>query len=333
MTTQAPPARETQITVKDRVLGWAKNYLVFIAPVILLLIIGIQLPSVFSANGLKSLLVLAAVLGIAAVGQTWAIIIGGIDLSIPAVIGLANVVVAVMTLNGVPFGVIVLVLLGFSVLIGVVNGILTSLLSIHPLVITLGIGSIITGAVLLATGGNTGGLVPEFITAAVSPVTATWFIPLPPAVVLWIAISAVVILVERRTNFGMKLFALGANGKAARYALVRPWQIRIGVYVASALCASAAGVLLAGFSGMAAADIGLPYMFQTLTAVVVGGTSLLGGRGTYGRTIAGVLLTTEFTMLMIGFSVGPSLQQVFLGLAILILIAIYGRDRHVAQRL
>jgi ribose transport system permease protein len=171
------------------------------------------------------------------------------------------------------------------------------------------------------------------VTASVSPVSSTWLIPLPASVLLWIAISATVLLVEKRTTFGIKLFALGANPKAAEYALVRPRLIRIGVYVSSAICASVAGVLLAGFSGAAAADIGVPYMFQTITAVVVGGTSLLGGRGGYGRTIAGVLLTTEFTILLIGFSVGSNLQQVFLGVAILVLIIIYGRDRHVALRL
>ncbi|MGO1974011.1 MAG: ABC transporter permease [Propionibacteriaceae bacterium] len=318
---------------QNHVVAWLKKYAVFLAPVVLLAIIGLQLPSVMSANGLRSLLVLAAVLGIAAVGQTWAIMIGGIDLSIPAVIGMGCVVVTVLTLNGVSFGTVLAIVLGLSVLVGVVNGVLASLLAIHPLVITLGTGSIITGAVLLVTGGNTGGLVPEFVTASVSPVTPTWFIPLPPAVMLWILICVVVILVERRTSFGKRLFALGANAKAARYALVRGWEVRVGVYVASAVCASVAGILLAGFSGAAAADIGLPYMFQTLTAVVVGGTSLLGGRGSYARTIAGVLLTTEFTMLLIGYSVSPSLQQVFLGIAILILIAIYGRDRHVAQQL
>ena len=307
--------------------------LVYFAPLLLLVIIGLKLPSVLTPNGLLSLLVLASVLGIAAVGQTWAIVIGGIDLSIPSMIGLACVVVTVRTLGGASFASIVLWLIGFSVLVGLVNGTLTSLLKVHPLVITLGVGAIVTGAVLLATGGNTGGLVPDFVTSAVSPISNSWVLPLPPAVTLWIVICVLVILIERRTSFGRRLFALGSNPKAADYALIRATLIRVGVYTASALCASTAGVLLAGFSGAASADIGLPYMFQTLTAVVVGGTSLLGGRGGYARTIAGVLLTTEFTMLLIGYSIDSSLQQVFLGVAILLLIAIYGRDRHVAQRL
>lgn len=327
--------RETnQVGMRDLV-GKLKGrkYLLYATPIVLLLIVGLQMPSVFTLNGLNSLLILAAILGIASVGQTWAILIGGIDLSIPATMGMACVVVTVMTLNGHSFGSVIVVMLVLTAAIGIFNGVLASLLAIHPLVITLGTGAIITGSVLLWTGGNTGGLVPEFITAAVSPITPTWFIPIPPVVILWIVICALVILIERRTSFGLKLFALGANPLAARYALVKPWVIRVGVYSASAFFAGVAGILLAGFSGGASAGIGEPYMFQTITAVVVGGTSLLGGRGGYDRTIVGVLLTTEFTMLLVGFSVDPSLQQVFLGLAILVLIAIYGRDRFVAHRL
>jgi ribose transport system permease protein len=309
------------------------RYGLFVVPVILLLIVAIPLPSVLSVGGLTSLLILASVLGIASIGQTWAIVLGGIDLSIPAVIGMGCVAVTTLTAQGMPFAATAGVIAVVAILVGVVNGVLTSMLAVHPLVITIGVGSIVTGAVLIATNGNTGGTVPPFITSAVSPIGTTLFLPIPLSIVLWAALGVVVILIEKRTVFGRQLFAVGSNLTAARYALARPWLIRTGVYVASALCAAIAGVLLAGFSGSAAVDIGDPYMFQTLTAVVVGGTSLLGGRGGYARTIVGVLVTSEFTMLLIGFSVGPSLQQVFLGIAILILIILYGRDRHVAQRL
>jgi ribose transport system permease protein len=127
--------------------------------------------------------------------------------------------------------------------------------------------------------------------------------------------------------------ALGSNRIAARLALVRPFAVRICVYVLSAGCGCLAGALLGGFSGGASVNIGNPYLFSTITAVVVGGTALLGGRGTYGRTISGVLVTTEFTTLLVGRGIGANLQQVLLGLAILVLITIYGRDRHVAQRI
>jgi ribose transport system permease protein len=108
---------------------------------------------------------------------------------------------------------------------------------------------------------------------------------------------------------------------------------RIVVYTIAAGSASVSGVLLAGFSGGASVDIGRPYLFSTIAAVVVGGTALIGGRGGYGRTIAGVFITIEVQTLLIGLKVGASMQQVFLGLIILVLVTIYGRDRSVAQRI
>jgi ribose transport system permease protein len=307
--------------------------LIYLAPVLIFVILVLSSPAVWSRTGVMSLLVLASVLGIASVGQTWAVLIGGIDLSVPAVIGMANVVLATLYVRGWPFGVICLVLLGLAVAVGILNGVLSSVLDIHPLVITLGVGSVVTGAVLVATKGNTGGTVPAFITSAVSPVGETFGVPVPASLLLWIAVSAVVLYLERRSVLGRNLMALGSNRIAARLALVRPFAVRICVYVLSAGCGCLAGALLGGFSGGASVNIGNPYLFSTITAVVVGGTALLGGRGTYGRTISGVLVTTEFTTLLVGRGIGANLQQVLLGLAILVLITIYGRDRHVAQRI
>lgn len=314
-------------------LGRGKDAFVYLAPPAMFIALVISSPSVLSRNGIMSLLVLAAVLGIASVGQTWAILIGGIDLSIPAVIGLANVMLSTLSLHGWSFGAICIAIAACAIAVGAINGVLSSVLGLHPLLVTLGMGSVVTGAILAATNGNTGGTVPGFISDAVSPVGHTLGVPIPAAVVIWLVLTAGILFLERRSVLGRSLMALGSNPVAAPLALIRPVAVRIAVYVASALCAAGAGVLLGGFSGGASADIGNVYLFSTITAVVVGGTSLLGGSGTYARTVAGVLVTTEFTTLLIGQEVGPNLQQVFLGIAILVLITVYGRDRHVSQRI
>jgi ribose transport system permease protein len=295
------------------------DLLVYLSPIAMFVVLVIATPDVLSRTGIMSLLVLASVLGIAAVGQTWAVMIAGIDLSIPATIGMANVLLTTLYAKGWDFPEIVLLLVALSLLIGIANGVLSSLFGLHPLVVSLGIASVVTGSVLIAVGGNTGGNVPGFITDAVSPLGHLAGLPVPAAIVLWILVCAAIILVERRTVIGRQIYAVGANVLAARLALVRPTLVRTVVYSVSAGCASV--------------DIGSPYLFSTITAVVVGGTSLLGGAGGYGRTVAGVLVTTEFTTLLIGFKVGPDMQQVMLGIAILVLITLYGRDRHVAQRL
>ncbi|KQP84869.1 ABC transporter permease [Aeromicrobium sp. Leaf291] len=313
--------------------GATGPWLVALAPVAMFLVLAVATPEVLSRSGIMSLLVLSAVLGIAAVGQTWAVMIGGIDLSIPATIGMANVLLPTLYAKGWGFGQIVLLVLVLSIAIGLANGVLSSLFGLHPLVVSLGVASIVTGGVLISVDGNTGGDVPGFITSSVSPNGSFLGLGIPAAVVVWVLVAALVIVVERRTVIGRQIYALGSNVTAARLALVRPMLVRVVVYTVGAVCASTAGLLLGGFSGGASVDIGAPYLFSTITAVVVGGTSLLGGAGGYARTIAGVLVTTGFTTLLIGFSVGPNMQQVMLGIAILVLITVYGRDRHVAQRL
>jgi ribose transport system permease protein len=306
---------------------------VYAAPVILFFLVGLKLPSIVSRSGILSILVLAAVLGVAAIGQTLAILIGGVDLSIPSTLGLANVLVTTLTLAHWSFSSICLLLAVLSVIIGVVNGALSSLFNLHPLVVTLGTGSIITGAILEHTNGNTGGVVPTFITNAVSPLGHTLGLPVPLSIVVWAVLAVFIIVLERRSAVGRRIFALGANPTAARLALVNPVRTRMVVYTISAACACIGGVMLAGFSGGASVDIGRPYLFSTITAVVVGGTALIGGRGGYGRTIAGVFITIEVQTLLIGLRVGASMQQVLLGLIILVLVAIYGRERSVSQRI
>ena len=254
-------------------------------------------------------------------------------MSIPAVLGMANVFLATLSLSHWNLFEICALLLGFSIVIGVVNGGLSSVFNLHPLVVTLGTGSMITGAILLKTNGNTSGVVPTVVTNAVSPVGRTLGAPVPLSIVIWVVLAVIVIAIERRTAIGRRIFALGSNATAARLALVSPLKVRIVVYTISAGCACIGGILLAGFSGGASVEIGQPYLFSTIAAVVVGGTALIGGRGGYGRTIAGVLITVEAQTLLVGLSFGASMQQVFLGLIILVLVAIYGRERSLSQRI
>jgi ribose transport system permease protein len=317
--------------VADRVRHYASSpVLVYVVAIVLLLLIALRLPGVLSPTGIMSLLVLGSVLGIAAVGQTLAVVVGGIDISIPAVIGMADVLLAYLTANGWPFLGVLLLIFGVAAIIGAANGLISNGLNLHPLVVTLATGSIVAGGVLEATHGRPGGSVPAFISNAVSPVGQTWLLPLPASIVLWIIIGAAIIGLEHRSVIGRRIYALGANNLAARFALIRPSEVRAITYALSAICAAIAGVLLGGFSGGASPDVGNPYLFSTVTAVVVGGTSLLGGRGGYGRTIAGVLITTEITTLLIGLGFTPSMQQALLGVVILALIGFYGREARVA---
>ena len=262
------------------------------------------IPGFGSWPSFTSLLVIASFLGLASVGQTLTILLGGIDLSIPAIIGLANVLTVRWYGAGWNFALVVVAVLVIAAAIGALNGILSRALRTHPLLVTLGVSFVVQGCVLVYTEGETTGTVPDALMAAVSPAGTFGPIPLPLIVLVWLVLGLAVVVFEQRSIYGRYLFLTGANERAAMLALVPVLPVWIVAFALSSLFAAVAGILLAGFSGAADAGVGQPYLFQTVAAVVVGGTALLGGQGSYLRTLAGALLITEITTFLIGDRLG-----------------------------
>jgi ribose transport system permease protein len=293
----------------------------------------VMIPGFGSWPSVVSLLVIASLLGIASIGQTLTVILGGIDLSIPAIIGLANVLTVRWYGAGMAFPLVVVAVLAIAMAIGALSGLLSRVLNAHPLLVTLAASFVILGAMLVYTEGQTIGTVPDYLLAAVSPASRTGPLPLPPIVVVWFLLAVVIVALEQRSVLGRFLFATGANERAARLTLVPVTAVWAATFAVSAGCAAVAGILLAGFSGGADASVGQPYLFQTVAAVVVGGTALLGGSGSYGRTFAGTLLITELTTFLIGLGFNDRVQQIMLGLLIIVLVAVYGRETHVRNQI
>ena len=277
----------------------------------------------------RSMLVLASLLGVASIGQTLVVLIGGIDLSTPFAIGFANVVAAQLYGVGMNF-VLVCVIVGvLALVIGAVNGALSSTLAIHPLIVTLGVGTAIQGAVLLWTAGFPAGSAPETVTKFVSIGGHAGPLPVPWLVPSFLVVIAIISVVLARTPFGRRLYAVGSNPSAAPYALISPRVVWTVTYALSALFAAAAGVLLLGFTGSAYGDVGQPYLFQTIAAVVIGGTTLVGGRGGLIGTAAGALVLIEINTLLIGLGLSPAMVEAALGVLIVALASLYGREPHV----
>ena len=277
----------------------------------------------------RSMLVLASLLGVASIGQTLVVLIGGIDLSTPFVIGFANVVAAQLYGDGMNFALVCLMVGVLALVIGAVNGALSSTLAIHPLIVTLGVGTAIQGAVLLWTAGFPAGSAPETVTKFVSIGGHAGPLPVPWLVPSFLVVIAIISVVLARTPFGRRLYAVGSNPSAAPYALISPRVVWTTTYALSALFAAAAGVLLLGFTGSAYGDVGQPYLFQTIAAVVIGGTTLVGGRGGLIGTAAGALVLIEINTLLIGLGLSPSMVEAALGVLIIALVSLYGREPHV----
>jgi ribose transport system permease protein len=309
------------------------SFVPFALAVGLFFVINLVIPGYANLNSFLSLLLLSSLLGIAAVGQTLTIIIGGFDMSIPAVIGLANVLLSLLYGAGFPVWVAASLILALAVAIGVVNGFASRYLQLNPLVVTLAMGSIVLGAIWAGTHGEVAGSVPDWLVDSVSVIGKTGPIPLPASVVLWFAIAAAVLFLEHRTVLGRWIFAAGANARAAQLAGVPMLRVWIVVYALSAALAAVTGMLLAGFSGAADPTVGAAYLFTTVAAVVIGGTPLTGGRGGYGRTLAGCLVVTELGTLLVGLGLDQAAQQMCLGFLIVVLVAAYGREAHVSMRI
>ncbi|WP_412049076.1 ABC transporter permease [Hoeflea sp. Naph1] len=300
--------------------------------VVILHLIGIALIDGYgSIFTLRSMLVLSALLAVASVGQTLVIILGGIDLSIPFVVGVANVVAAQLYGDGMDFVLVFVIVSLLAMGIGAINGLISAGLGVHPLIVTLGVGTVSLGAVQQWTGGFPSGSAPQFISDFVSIGGTLGPLPFPGLVPAVFVLIALVVLVLRRTTFGRQLYALGSNPSAARYALIRPvftWTVTFAI---SGFFSGLAGILLLGFSGSAYAGVGEPYLFQTIAAVVIGGTALVGGSGSYVGTAIGAAVLIEVNTLLIGLGFNPSAVQAGLGLGILVLVSLYGRERSVAQ--
>jgi ribose transport system permease protein len=301
------------------------------AVAILLHVVGTLLIPGYSAPfAIRAILVLAALLAVASIGQTLVVILGGIDLSIPFVIGFANVVAAQLYGQGWHFALVCAVVGVLAIIIGGLNGLISRGLNIHPLIVTLGVGMIVQGLVLLWTKGFPSGSAPPAVSAFVSIGGSVGPLPVPWLVPCVAVLTALIALVLARTPYGRRLYALGSNPGAAPLALIDPVKMWAVTYATSAFFAAVAGVLLLGFTGSAYGDVGQPYLFQTIAAVVIGGAALVGGRGSYLGTIAGVLVLTEINTLLIGLGFQPATVQAALGLIIVLLVSLYGRERHVS---
>lgn len=318
-------------------MNWVRQRLDVIAPfgiaIALFLITAAVIPGYGNLTSIRSLLLLSSLLGIASAGQTLTIIMGGIDLSVPAVIGLACVGFAVAYGEGVSPWVIGPIVIVAGIVVGAVNGLISRYLRVNSLIVTLATATIIYGAVWAQTKGDNRGSVPDGLTDFVSVIGWTGPIPLPGSVILWAVLVLVFVILERRTILGRWAYASGANPGAAELARIPSLLLWAVVFAISGGLSAVAGILLAGFSSAANPQVGDAYLFTTLSAVVIGGTPIIGGRGSYARTVAGCFIITELTMLLIGLGLDEAAQQVSLGILIIVLVAIYGREAHVRMQI
>jgi ribose transport system permease protein len=256
--------------------------------------------------------------------QTLTMLTGGIDLSVGAVASMAGFVTATLVHSpgGVPFAIAVAVTV--ALLAGLINGIGVGVFRVHPLIMTLGMSFVVLGLsnVWQLETIQTGAGVPDVLRTLGS---GTVFGIVPNSLVVFIPLVLLILLGLRRTGFGRLLYAIGDNPVAARLSGARSWQVLTVLYVISALLAAIAGLLISGLTNTASVSLADTSLLPSVAASVIGGTSILGGRGGYSGTIVGALILTVLTALLTVLGLPEPTRQVLFGSIIVAVAAAYTR--------
>jgi ribose transport system permease protein len=276
---------------------------------------------------------LAVFLGVIAAGQTLVIISGyeGIDLSAGSVVTLTAILTYVIV-SGENTMVIPALLVAITVgaLVGFINGLGITFLKISPLVMTLGMSGVVTGAIIVINHGNVSGKIAPIMTRVIArPVAPN--IPIPGAVVIWLLFGLFMWALLERTTFGKNLFAIGTNRVTAKLSGVNVTWTNIGAYALAGALTGFGGFLVVGNTGVVFIALGQPFLFPAIAAVAVGGTLLSGGKGSYWGTMAGAIVLTLITSLLTTMQMGESVRRMVLGATLLALISLYGRQKSFRQ--
>ena len=289
----------------------------------LVVMLEVAQPGIVNPNWLAVTLRAAVPLAILAACQTLAMLTGGIDLSVGMVASMAAYIVATQS-TGQGDAVAIVIALVAAAIVGLANGIGVGIFRVHPLIMTLGMTLVVLGLLNVYQLANVqGGVRLPAIIVELGSGTIGGILPMN--LLVFAPIAIVIILGLRRSGFGRLLFAVGDNPVAARLSGVRAWQVLIALYVLSALLAGIAGFLVAGLTKTASLSLVEQSVLPSVAAAVIGGTSIMGGRGGYSGTIVGALILTVLTTLLVVLGAPEAIRQILFGAMIVAVAAAYAR--------
>lgn len=304
----------------------------FIIAILVLLLTYALNPGMNVLSTFSSVLILTILLSIASAGQTIVLVGGGLDFSVGAVMS-STAILTTYVMNGQEghFLEVFALAMGIGLLVGALNGLVCTRINLPPMILTMAVSNVVTRLQYVFTSGRPGGYAAESF-------TNTIFYPIfgviPAAVMYAIIIWSLVFYLLYRSTFGRQLFLVGANPNAARLNGINVNRVKFMSYVISGVLCAFAGMLGAAQQRTARCQIFDKYAFDSLIAVIVGGTAFTGGVGTYAGSIAGSLLmvslNTILTMLPLT-SQSQDLQNVVRGVVMILLLIIYNRQKAVRQ--
>ncbi|MCK0094257.1 ABC transporter permease [Yoonia sp. F2084L] len=273
-------------------------------------------PQILGIEYLAQQLQIAAFLGVLALGATIVILLGHIDLSVPWVLGGAAIISTSLAGSGDPAFIVAAIPMAllFGALVGVINGVGVAILRIPSMVWTLAVNSMLLGVAVLNTGG--------FNPKGEASVTMTWLATgnlagFPVAFLVWMTVTGIMALILKRSAFGRYLSAIGYNEKATFLSGVSTPSVIFAAFAIAGLCSALGGIMLAGYANQAYQSMGDPFLLPTIAAVVIGGTSILGGRGSLIGTVGGVLFITLLTSILSVMQISDAWRNIIFGVIII----------------
>jgi len=301
------------------------QYLIYMVLIAVLILASITSPGYLKITHVASMLRIASFLGLVCIGQNLVMLTGSIDMSAAAVITLGNILGAQM-LMGKDTNILkaVVVVIAAGLLVGICISIGVSKLNIPAFIMTLGMSSIVEGFAMIYTGGAPKGSTTSMLSRFTSSNLIGVF---SGTAVLWLAAAVLFILFMRYTKFARDVYAVGANPVAARFSGVNVKMVRAIVFILAAVIYACVGFLLVGYTGTTYLEVGDTYHPNNVAAVIIGGTSVRGGKGGYLGTIAGVLLMVILTDFLTVLNVQEAMRMVIQGMILIVLIILYAKEK------
>lgn len=305
-------------------LSFLKKYGIFLVLALLFVVFSLSSDTFLSAQNLMNVLRQVSMMGIVAVGISFVLIAGGIDLSVGSQISLVNIMGAWLMVNaGMHPAAAVAMLLIAAAIVGLLNGWLTIRMNIHPLMVTLATMTILAGLSKMISGGlSIYGFPASFAVIGQGYVGA---VPVP--VLIFVAVSLIGSFILNRTVFGRYVYAIGGNEEAARLSGVATNRIKLAIFSICGFFTGIAGVVMLSRMNSGQPNAGAGFEFDVLTAVVLGGVSIMGGEGKISGVITGVLIIGILSNGLILMNVGDYYQSVIKGVVLLAAIGLDGLQR------
>jgi ribose/xylose/arabinose/galactoside ABC-type transport system permease subunit len=287
---------------------------------LLALVIELYEPGFYRTSNLHIVLQEWATLGIVTLGQLLVLLVGGIDLSVGAVMNASLIIIALMDQHGdalLGWALVLSVLVGAGV--GLTNGLLVALRDVPPFAATLGTMAALEGAILVYTKGVPAGQIP----ASLRPVALHGIWIVPYSLMICLGIAAALTFALKRGTFGRKIYAVGRSPEAAWRATISTTAVRVGAYVMCGMLAAVAGIVLSAFVGYVDPEIGGNYNLESIAAAVLGGVAFTGGEGGAVGALLGALFLLSLLNVFTLSSLNPYTQLIVEGIALLVAVALF----------